>query len=530
MYKLMIVDDEEAIRNGIANSINWNEWGYEVTAVLANGEEAVAEIKKDKPHVVLADIRMPKMDGVELMQYLNKNYPEIKIVILSGYNDYEYLNMSIKNQVTEYLLKPTDMDEFEEVFSKMKKRLDQEEEKKREYQDLKKNQMATYLDNLIRGYGFTEEELEDAYLSEASQEYFVVILEADSKYEIKEEAYRIQRRLIKTVEQFDSEKLSGDFFRNYEEKVVGIIRAREGFLDKEDISEYISSLQKKLGESMGMSVSLGVSVVCNDFRMLPQCYEQARCCIRQKQFIGKQSSVVFYEELQEENFRYYAVAFDEERIMTMLLNNKEDEIRSEIHKVMGNFKDKYLKKYWYVDWICQEFLFHISRKLLRYDLRLEELMQEQGKHYQDITQCTSLEEREQFLLEVLERVEQYLLKNRAENKKKNTLALHVRELVDQEYCSNLMSLEYVAMKVKKNAAYISRIFKNEFECNFSDYVTQKRLEYSKELLADPALKVYEIADKTGWADVSNFIKVFKRNCGESPSEYRNRILGKGTNE
>ena len=89
MYKLMIVDDEEAIRNGIANSINWNEWGFEVTAVLANGEEAVAEIKKDKPHVVLADIRMPKMDGVELMQYLNKNYPEIKIVILSGYNDYE---------------------------------------------------------------------------------------------------------------------------------------------------------------------------------------------------------------------------------------------------------------------------------------------------------------------------------------------------------------------------------------------------------------------------------------------------------
>lgn len=93
-----------------------------------------------------------------------------------------------------------------------------------------------------------------------------------------------------------------------------------------------------------------------------------------------------------------------------------------------------------------------------------------------------------------------------------------------------MSLEYVAAQVKKNTAYISRIFKNEFECNFSDYVTQKRLEYSRELLADPSYKVYEIAEKSGWAAGSNFIKVFRRYYGESPNEYRSRIFGKASDE
>lgn len=530
MYKLIIVDDEEAIRNGIANSIPWKDWGFEVTAVLANGEEAVEKIQQEKPHVVLSDIRMPKMDGVQLMQYLSQNYPEIKIVILSGYNDFEYLNMSIKNQVTEYLLKPTDVDEFAELFQKMKKRLDEEEEKKRKYGNLKKNQMETHLNNLLRGYGFTEEELEEAFLTEESQEYFVVILEPDQRYEIKEEAYQIHRKLIKTAEQFEEGELSGTFFRNYEEAVVGIAKGERGSLEKERIRIYVLKLQQRLRESMGISISLGVSRLCGDFRLLPQCYEQARCCIRQKQFIEKENCLIFYEELQEENFHYYAVNFDVERLMDMLLNDRADEIRQEIHEVMGNFRDKYLKEYWYVDRICQEFLFHISRKLLRYDLRLEELMKEQGKQYQDITTCSSLEERESFLLEVLKEVEQRLLKNKTENKKKNNLALHIRELVDQEYRSNLMSLEYVSDKVKKNTAYISRIFKNAFECNFSDYVTQKRLEYSKELLEDPALKVYEIAEKTGWADVSNFIKVFKRYCGESPSEYRNERIGKGSNE
>lgn len=126
MYRLLIVDDEEDIRNGMSRGIPWKEWGFTVVGIAENGEEAVFLTEKEKPDVVLSDIRMPKMDGVELMQYLHDNLPEIKIVILSGYNDLEYLNMAIKNQVTEYMLKPTDIDEFEQLFRKIRKNLDEE--------------------------------------------------------------------------------------------------------------------------------------------------------------------------------------------------------------------------------------------------------------------------------------------------------------------------------------------------------------------------------------------------------------------
>ena len=126
MYRLIIADDEENIRNGMAHSLPWREWGYEVVALCASGQEVLDQMESARPDVVLSDIRMPGMDGVELMQRLSRDYPQVKIVILSGYSDFKYLNMSIRNYVAEYLLKPTDVDDFEETFRRLKASMDHE--------------------------------------------------------------------------------------------------------------------------------------------------------------------------------------------------------------------------------------------------------------------------------------------------------------------------------------------------------------------------------------------------------------------
>ncbi|MFR4441584.1 MAG: helix-turn-helix domain-containing protein, partial [Hungatella sp.] len=97
------------------------------------------------------------------------------------------------------------------------------------------------------------------------------------------------------------------------------------------------------------------------------------------------------------------------------------------------------------------------------------------------------------------------------------------DYINQNYCSNGLSLDAVADHFRKNPAYLSKVFKKETGFNFSDYITKKRMEKGKELLADLSLKIYEIAEMTGYADVSNFIKVFKKNCGMSPNEYRSII-------
>ena len=159
MYKLMIVDDEENIRRGMARGIPWNDMGFEVVAQAEDGEDAVRQMETVRPDVVLSDIRMPKMDGVELMQYIYQHYPEIKIIILSGYNDVEYLNMAIRNRVTEYLLKPTDIDEFCALFQRLKQTLDEEHKEKVDLELLKATaeqgkelSYSRVLNNMLDGY------------------------------------------------------------------------------------------------------------------------------------------------------------------------------------------------------------------------------------------------------------------------------------------------------------------------------------------------------------------------------------------
>ena len=107
------------------------------------------------------------------------------------------------------------------------------------------------------------------------------------------------------------------------------------------------------------------------------------------------------------------------------------------------------------------------------------------------------------------------------NQKKSSMLVNaVQEYLNSRYCSNSLSLEEVAAHFRKNPAYISKVFKKETGFNFSDYITQKRMEKGKELLTDMTLKIYEIAELIGYADASNFIKVFKKHCGMSPNEYR----------
>ena len=234
MYRLLIVDDEEDIRSGMSKGIPWSEWGFTVVGVAENGEEAVFLTEKEKPDVVLSDIRMPKMDGIELMQYLHDNLPEIKIVILSGYNDLEYLNMAIKNQVTEYMLKPTDIDEFEQLFRKIRQNLDEEKKRREELNQLKLAAMQrqalsyeTVLNNLLDGYvGDSQEYDWKQELEKEGMDFnacvMVVLDTAPENEDNKDDSYRLKQRIIRYCNSRQMQWV-GRFFLYRGKHIVGLV-------------------------------------------------------------------------------------------------------------------------------------------------------------------------------------------------------------------------------------------------------------------------------------------------------------------
>ncbi|WP_313133582.1 response regulator transcription factor [Anaerocolumna sp.] len=535
MYKLLVVEDEKSIAYGIANSIPWGEWGFVISGVCGNGLEALEQIKKDKPHVIISDIRMPEMDGIELMQHLNQNYPEIKIIILSGYNDFEYLQMSIKSRVTEYLLKPTDLDEFEVMFRKMKDRLDDENRKKMEEQELKQAyeeskdlKLKKKFNALIKGYGYNEEEMEEEFLKQDGNWFGVILISFDVQNSEDKNAFYQEQIKVEDIlnEKAPNEIIVGKYILNYEEKITGILSLEEE-PEEEVLRSYTKRMLEEILEEGNISAYAGISNFYMDFQMLPQCYEQAKCCVSQKIYSEAKNLIMFYKEMQEADFDYYAISFDVEKIVKEILEQQENKIEDTLEQIFSEFRGKVILDYDCINRLSLELMFNLSRELLRYGVQLEKVMKKMDYTYTHIYSFKSLEAKKEFLFKILREVSKESARMKGEWKNRSSLAQQIKEIVDAEYDSNQISLEYVGAKVHKNTAYISKIFKNEFGCNFSDYIISKRLEKSQKLLADPALKIYEISEEMGWADVSNYIKLFKKKYGMSPKEYRNILQAGG---
>ena len=139
LYSIILVDDEEEVRKSIIKQIDWESAGFKVVGDAENGEDALEKIEVLEPDVVLTDIRMPYMDGLTLAERVRQKYPSMKIVIFSGYDDFEYAKQAIKLNVTEYILKPVNVEELTAILQKIKANLDQEIEQKRNVNLLREN-------------------------------------------------------------------------------------------------------------------------------------------------------------------------------------------------------------------------------------------------------------------------------------------------------------------------------------------------------------------------------------------------------
>ena len=132
LYRIILVDDEEEVRKSIIKKIDWNSAGFCVVGDAENGEDALEKIEALEPDVILTDIRMPYMDGLTLAERVRQKAPSAKIVIFSGYDDFEYAKQAIKLNVTEYILKPVNVEELTAILRRIKANLDQEIEQKRD--------------------------------------------------------------------------------------------------------------------------------------------------------------------------------------------------------------------------------------------------------------------------------------------------------------------------------------------------------------------------------------------------------------
>ena len=438
MYRLIIADDEENIRNGMANSLPWREWGYEVAAVCASGQEVLDRMEDCRPDVVLSDIRMPGMDGVELMQRLSREYPQVKIVILSGYSDFKYLNMSIRSHVAEYLLKPTDIDDFEEAFRRLKAAMDHERLRRAQITESVLRHFHVWLTAMLGGVATPEDTdrflpmLTEAGIDLDNLQVAAFVLDGHGGDE-RPDQVALWRRVWEVTAALPAGPLRRlSFLLGGEDMVVLYSSGEE--IAPGDVRADIEAIQRAVRDGLRVTLSAGVSDLCTEPGMLPQAYEQANCSAKQSAFAG-QEAVYFFSQMQKERPAGMPY-FDTEQVEKALLAQDYDALRAEIDRVLLPLAES-LPEYRAVDQLCLSLLFHVSLWGLRYGIQMEEVLRALGAHYTDVYQSETLAAKRDFVLACLFGCQQALAaRRRSHSHAVKSVAMRVREYVDAEYCSN----------------------------------------------------------------------------------------------
>ena len=359
-------------------------------------------------------------------------------MILSGYSDFKYLNMSIRSHVAEYLLKPTDIDDFEEAFRRLKAAMDHERLRRAQITESVLRHFHVWLTAMLGGVATPEDTdrflpmLTEAGIDLDNLQVAAFVLDGHGGDE-RPDQVALWRRVWEVTAALPAGPLRRLSFLLGEGDMVVLYSSGEEIAPG-DVRADIEAIQRAVRDGLRVTLSAGVSDLCTEPGMLPQAYEQANCSAKQSAFAG-QEAVYFFSQMQKERPAGMPY-FDTEQVEKALLAQDYDALRAEIDRVLLPLAES-LPEYRAVDQLCLSLLFHVSLWGLRYGIQMEEVLRALGAHYTDVYQSETLAAKRDFVLACLFGCQQALAaRRRSHSHAVKSVAMRVREYVDAEYCSN----------------------------------------------------------------------------------------------
>lgn len=532
--KVFLVEDEVIIRSGVKKSINWEQEGYEFVGEASDGELAYPMILKEKPDILITDIRMPFMDGLELSRLVKKELPDIKILILSGYDEFEYAKKAIKIGVTEYLLKPISAAKLTEVLNAVAETIRQENEEK----NLLETYFAEMRENTERDKMRLFEKLLMGDLSMGE------ILEAGERFGMNLGAscykivlFKILANLENHVyaEQMVDACSSVEQAASMMEGVYVFQRGVEGWAflltaqDEKSMEESAKILYQNLKQAMKNYTQLeyfgGIGSTVPRIRSLKQSFREADRAFAAR-FVEEANQIISQKEFEksqmEEGLKMQGVVQigkSREMLQKFLSNGTREEVKAFSDAYISrieeeNIRSTMVRQYVVID-VCIVILSFCER--ISSANRLQEEAEELQKMMQKIH---SLSEIKKYVVRLLN--EAIELRDAESGRRYSDLIAAAKKEIENHYMMEEISLNTVAISVGMSPSYFSSIFSKEAGKTFVEYLTEVRIEKAKEFLMCSSMKTSEIGYEVGYKDPHYFSYIFKKVQGCSPKEYRAR--------
>lgn len=536
--KVFLVEDEMVIRRGIKNSIDWEKEGYIFCGEASDGELAYPMIIKEKPDILITDIRMPFMDGLELCKLVKKELPNIKILILSGYDEFDYAKEAIRLGVTEYLLKPISSGKLLEALNGVSESIRREKEDK----DLVRKYMEEMRENTEHEKQKFFEQMIAGNLSMADA------LETGKKYEMNLSAGMYNLLLFRFTLGKENRK-SGELLGEAEyaieklterlEYVFEFQRGVEGWAfllmadNEEQMSERVKELSKDLEEIMKNYSTIayfgGIGQPVARLRELEESFREAERALAAR-FTMELNRIISVEDIRmAQNVDTLddieITSFGEiEKTRTMLekfLNNgAEDEIDEFVDVYINELPEENLKSVLMRQYIIMD-AYIVMMSFCEKIEGIEGEMQAQSEELKNsMKTIQTLEEIKNYIRMLLKKI--IGVRDTISGRRYSDIIEITKDQIRKTYMSDEISLNTIAAEVGMSPSYFSSIFSKEMGKTFVEYLTEIRMDRAKELLMCSSMKTSEIGYEVGYKDPHYFSYIFKKTQNCTPKEFRAR--------
>jgi two-component system response regulator YesN len=521
--KVLIVDDEKHVREGIKLLGAWEQNGITEIYEAGNGEEAISLIQKYKPEVIFSDMKMPQMDGTQLLEWIKENQPTSKTIVVTGYDDYHYMRKAIHFGSLDYLLKPIDPEILNQTLENAVS------EWKKEEADRKKIESSTHIFNemkpvyrdrklsqLLKGDMMREDVYEELGLL-PSQNYLTALVRVSGKTfaEFGGDQDLAYFTILNVINELVIGKECGIGFRNLSTSGEIVIIFWNRFTEIEQLLVHIYRMIKNV---LNVSCPIAIGKTVNESSLLIESYQHAKHVLFSRNILENPDKGVYQQVVLKtapfRNLMDYSASIELavqagemgaflELIEQIASDYTENNYLS--FKQLLSFENEYLviSDRWFKTY---QIPVKVSNEI---ESRVDLFFDENGAF-----QLEAYKERKKREIAL------FLKRIKRASDQKNTNVIYEIEKYLQSNFDRDVKLQEISDHFYISREYISRKFKQEFNVNISDYVVKIRIDKAKSLLKNSQLKIYEIANMVGYQDDKYFRKVFKKVEGITPNEYR----------
>ena len=532
LYRIILVDDEEEVRKGIIRKIDWEALGFQVVGDAENGQDALEKIEQLEPDVVMTDIRMPYMDGLTLTSWIRQKYPSVKVLIFSGFDDFEYAQKAIKLNVTEYILKPVNVEELTRILNRVRENLDQEIKQRRDVDLLRESYLSSlpilrelFLNDMVRGNMPAEN------IRQKLEEYKIDILGAEKwltavinvENEASEETgltFHQEKELIPISVKSLLEDNLKDYcrFTAFNSAVgVTLIAAVDGERKQTSLIDLLGDICKEIKRILQVTVTIGIGYFSRELEQLPAAYQSAVDALGYREIVGTGKTIYINDMEPVSRGKLQLETRDEADLIAVVKFGTREKIEAAAKNFAARMEGarvhmRQLQVYQMSIINC------LIRLMQQQDLELGAMFGTDEMYGKVIYGNMKPEEFASVITEVGCRMNEAM--NRERDKTAKKVILEAKQYILDHYQDPELSVDVMCRQLHMSPAYFSTVFKRETGQTYIAYLTEVRLDKAVELLNTTDDKTYVIAQKVGYQEQNYFSYVFKKRFGISPTKFR----------